>query len=405
MRAILKNNKVLFYQLIGRFSKQGLGFLFGIILVRISGLTVSGTYFGVISVCSITLGPILNGIRTNFLRNNLPSQFKIATATSFIAFAILVIPLMLIALFLGYSPYFVLLIGISFFLLQLAELYDVTMRLIGKDKLAILPKIVPVALLCILVFIFQVETLIPLGLLASGCWIFSFFFYARLLALWKKRIVLIRDIKIFFTNSIFIAGGVIFNQLYANTDQLMIKYFYDDQSVGLYRIGYSLSLLVMPTVGVFAYLYLSRLKRLIESTNKVELRKKFYQQICINLGLGLVFLIWSYFFNPYLVPFIYGEAAEGAIWVSIILSVSVLLNAVSMAFTYTILAYNKDKFLFQIAGLGALTNITLNYLFLHTFGMGIEGAAYASIFTQVVTLSVCIYKLLELPIFKSTTNV
>jgi len=178
-------------------------------------------------------------------------------------------------------------------------------------------------------------------------------------------------------------------QIYANFDQLMIAELLDYNKLGSYKIGVSFSVLAMPLIGVFSFIYISEIKTYINGTDLNLIKTKFYNQLKINFIVSLLFFVFCFFFLQKIIPLIYGIKNTDASDVGIILSLGVIFNVMTMVISYSLLAINKDKIILFVTVFGAVVNIILNYIFISKYG--VTGGAWTSVATQFVVLMIFCY--------------
>ena len=69
--------KPLVLQLLSRFAKQGLAFLFGIVIVRYYGVTIYGSYGKIMVMANLCLGAITTAFTNNYMRSCSSAVFKL----------------------------------------------------------------------------------------------------------------------------------------------------------------------------------------------------------------------------------------------------------------------------------------------------------------------------------------
>lgn len=384
-----KINKIypVIYQSIGRVSVQVLGFFLGVIIVRYSGLELFGEYAKYNALINISFGVFASGIYNNYLRsNNIKLLWDSLSGTTylFLFFLVFIFPAYT---FLFNESYFnTALILLSVYLMRLCELYIISIRFIGQDAKSILPRAIPYLILITLFLIFKPTEIACLLLLLVISWMIVLLY---ILSLKGYFVIQWLNIRSFFSNTILLSLSILTTQIYANFDQLMISELLGDKQLGLYKIGVSFSVLVMPMIGVFAFIYLSKLKEKLKNNSIESIKKSFYSQIKINFGASLIFVALLYFLLDHIIYYIYGISDESAYFVGVIMAIGVIFNVTSMVFSYTFLAVKMDKEILVIGVMGAILNIVLNYIFITSHG--ILGAAWTSVITQLLILTLSIY--------------
>ncbi|TYA74129.1 MATE family efflux transporter [Seonamhaeicola marinus] len=384
----INNYKPLIFQSIGRLSAQGLGFLLGVVIVRVSGLEIMGQFAKYNALINISFGVFASGLYTNYLRSNdlkLLGQTVSAITIFFLFFLSFFSPLYIF--FTGDKITNVILILLSIYFMKLSEVYVVTSRFLNSDHNSVLPRVIPYLIVIGLCLIFKPDNVFFLLCLLSFSWLSIIFFYFKI----REKIKLKRsELKQVFCSSFLLSLTTLATQIYANFDQLMIvEILKDYNKLGSYKIGVSFSNLAMPLIGVFSFMYISEIKQLIKNSTIAILKKKFYNQLKINLLVSFSFLVFCICLLRLIISIIYNIDDASASNAGIILSIGVIFNVLSMVFSYSLLAINKDKEILVITLFGALINIVLNYIFILKFG--ILGAAFTSALTQLIVLLIYIY--------------
>ena len=287
---------------------------------------------------------------------------------------------------LDYNFINIILISFSFYFMRLAEIYIISTRFIEKDIKSILPRAIPYLVLITLFLVFRPGSITSLLLILLISWIVTLFYIYSLKGYFSFQKL---NIKSLYSNTILLSLSILTTQVYANIDQLMISEFLGDTKLGIYKIGVSFSVLAMPLVGVFSFIFLSTLKEKLKNDSIELIKKSFYNQIKINFWLSLAFAICCIIFLEFIIEYVYDLKEKDAYHVAVIMAIGVIFNVVTMVFSYSFLAIKKDKEIFVITLIGALINIILNYFFIKSFG--ILGAAWSSLITQLLILLLFIY--------------
>lgn len=385
-------DKAILLQGLGRILPQGLGFVLGIVVVRIAGLDVMGKYAEFMAVLTMSFGVLAAGINTNYLRSGSIHLFR--NSIWGIWLVAVLVGIVVVPIYAWFTNQFVECFSILFFLVGLTmmrstDIYIVKLRFLNKDKFAILPRVIPYIIIIGLFLVFRPSDIFIFGFMFAIGWLSTIFFLLKSQSITKRLPITVDGVQKVFFSSIIIAGTTLATQVYANVDQLMIANYLGANASGGYKIAISISSLVMPLIGVFSFIYLSQLQRLIRQSALATIKKNFRNQVYINGALGLGFFFISVLMLDYVIPILYGEISKEAILGAIILSAGVSINVISMVFSYSLLAIHKEDAIFWTTIVGALLNILLNYLLIPSFG--IPGAALASVGTQLLILIVLWY--------------
>lgn len=173
----------------------------------------------------------------------------------------------------------------------------------------------------------------------------------------------------------FIISGLIF-PIYLNIDMVMIKYFMDDYSVGIY----SVAMKIITQVSFFGTVFSALLFPVII---KIKLHQPERYRCAVLSSVSLVLMIsvlgvlFSILISKHLIPLLFGAEYTPSIAVFNILSMVWLFLWPASIFTRLLVIENATKVEMVKTFMAALANIALNLLLIPKYGL--EGAAIASI--------------------------
>ncbi len=369
------------YQLSGQLSSQLLGFLLGVFLVRFSGVEILGGYNSLLAVMNMSIGIISSGILTNYLRNGFVEDYFLAFTTTIISTLLVFVFLLPIFLFIDYHFWDIVLIyGVTLFM-SFIQISVYSLRLRKQDKRVLLPSILPVGLLISGLLLLKPDSLFDFLTLALLAWSVSVFFVWNDLRRISFRLNDIKNIFNYANASKLLIGTTIMTQIYGNLDLVLIKNLMSDEAVGLYKIAISLTMFAMPSIGIFSFIYLSEVKGYIERNDFNNLIQKRKRQFGLILFITILFVIFSVAFNRYIIVLVFKINSSEVISASVVLSFSVLFNALAMVNSYTLISIGKEKRIFKVLIFATIINAILNIVLIIFFG--IVGAAFANTLTQV----------------------
>lgn len=374
-------NPTYLYQVFGQLSSQLLGFLLGMFLVRIAGVEVSGGYNSLLAIMNMSIGMIYSGILTNYLRNAIVKDYFLALITfitATFAFFLLLLP---VFLFLDYNFINLVYIYIITLFINFIQISVYSLRLRRMDNKVFLPNVLPVGLLIIALFVFKPTSLIQFLYIALLSWSVSLFFVWNDLRHITFAKITTNKIWNYIKDSKILMFTMLMTLLYGNLDTILIKYLMGDSLVGYYKIAMSLTMFVMPAIGIFSFIYLSEIKNYIENNNYKALLQKRKQQLVLILFITVLFSLFCLCFNRYIIPFLYGIISDKTVWTSVILSFSVMFNALSMVNSYTLVGMGKEHKILKITFIAGGVNVVGNLLLIPY--IDILGAALASVLTQM----------------------
>ena len=374
-------NPTYLYQVFGQLSSQLLGFLLGMFLVRIAGVEVSGGYNSLLAIMNMSIGMIYSGILTNYLRNAIVKDYFLALIAFITATFALFLLLLPVFLLLGYDITNLIYIYVITLFINFIQISVYSLRLRKLDNKVFLPNVLPVGLLIIALFAFKPNSLIQFLYIALLSWSVSLFFVRNDLRHITFAKITTNKIWNYIKDSKILMFTMLMTLLYGNLDTILIKYLMGDSLVGYYKIAMSLTMFVMPAIGIFSFIYLSEIKNHIENNNYKVLLQKRKQQLFLILFITVLFSLFCLCFNRYIIPFLYGVTSDKTVWTSVILSFSVMFNALSMVNSYTLVGMGKEHKILKITFIAAGVNVVGNLLLIPY--IDILGAALASVLTQM----------------------
>ncbi len=170
--------------------------------------------------------------------------------------------------------------------------------------------------------------------------------------------------------------------IYANTDKIMIKLMISNEATGNYSAGVACAGM---TSFIFSAIIDSMRPLIVKSKNdsqeQYEHNLKMLYSIVIFLALAQS--ISMTVFSKLIISILYGAEYTGAVNVLRIIVWYTAFSLIGAVRNVWILVENMHKYLWKINLIGASANIVLNFMFIPI--LGINGAAIASLITQIFT--------------------
>lgn len=169
--------------------------------------------------------------------------------------------------------------------------------------------------------------------------------------------------------------------IYNQTDRIMLKQLIDDSAVGVYSAAAvcssMFSFVFIAIIDSFRPILLDGSDKKYDFNKKIQMLYTFivYSSLFVSLG---VFVL-----SPFIINIMYGPNYSNSVPILKILIWFTVFSYLGTIRDIWLLYYNKQKYIFFINMIGALTNVILNFLFIDKFG--VAGAAYASLCTQFIT--------------------
>lgn len=170
--------------------------------------------------------------------------------------------------------------------------------------------------------------------------------------------------------------------IFAQTDRIMLKLMIGNESVGLYTAATTCAGMVS---FVFAAIIDSMRPGIFEGMKSSEFlfEKRLKQLYCIVIYFSFFVSFIMTIFSPLIVFIFYGQQYYDASYALRIVVWYTTFSYIGTIKNIWILAYNQQRYLLWINGIGAMSNIILNLILIPHWG--ICGAAVASLFTQFFT--------------------
>ncbi len=215
----------------------------------------------------------------------------------------------------------------------------------------------------------------------------------------KKRESLIHDniVKLMFKLSIPAIVGMLVIGLYSFVDAIFVGQWVNETAVGAISVSYPLTLMnngIAVLVGIGSA---SVLSRAIGEKDQNTVNKIMGNLLALVFILSFITTIIGYFFTKQLLSFskVEGDMLMYAIkYLKIIFIGSFFVNFAQAA-NMVIRGEGKMMIAMGMMALGAILNIVLDPIFIKVLNYGIEGAAIATIISQIVQFVVTLVYFLK----------
>jgi len=388
MFSLFKKVDIYLIQILLRFVPQIVGMVFGVLVVRFTGTESFGYYALFLALCNISFLSFSAGVRTHLLRVGDGKLHVLSQLLTLVWWWFFLPFITLYFYFSGVTIFPAILFYFAVLFLSSVEIFMVKMRLEESDIKSILPRLIPAVLTIVLLGMVQPDSIFGVSLLYFLAWssVLLFCFNKSWgFNIWK--IVRSSAVKPFFKASSMMTLSILGSQLLHNIDQIVVTTILGKSAGGEYRIAFSISKIVFPTVSVFAVIYLSRFGKISKGGSTGELRKLFWQHLFLTLFLGCIFFFFSLVFNELLLNYLYGGIGANVVFVSIVLTFSTFISLGGLILAYTLYGVGKENKLVLVFLSGAIFNLLLNILLVPY--LGLFGGAYASVLTQLFVAGYC----------------
>ena len=376
----------------------GINFLIAILFARYLGVNALGAYslglslVGILSILSdFGIGTIMG---REIAKNQKKTQLYLGNALGiklFISFPLLILLLLLVIYFLGYSfetAIIILLIAINNSLQSITRYIGAALVSLHRNDLLLKINIINKSLSLIGAFIilslgYKLLSLMYFFIAIS----FLIFIYAmknikllvpKLHIIFNKRF---NKIYILISMPLIFASAAEFINL--RIDTIFLASMINEESVGYYTAAFNvfMGLLLVPLALNKVYFpnfidYFSE-----DRKRAVKLFKIYNKYFILYSFLTLLILL---FFSDYIILILYGDAFSTSSHVLSLLSLAIPGMVLNRHYKYSLLALKENKYYFKITFVGTCLNLTLNYFLITTYG--IIGAVYATAFTETADM-------------------
>lgn len=172
-----------------------------------------------------------------------------------------------------------------------------------------------------------------------------------------------------------------FAVIYLKIDQVMLRWFADSAEVGVYAVAARLSEVWYFIPGAIVASVFPRLIDLRESDESSFMRR--LQQLFDSLAvLGMILALAVTLLAPWLIPWLFGPDYAASASILVIHTWASVFIFMRAALSRWILIENALYFSLLTQGLGALSNVALNYFLIPAYGG--QGAAWATLVSYAI---------------------
>lgn len=175
--------------------------------------------------------------------------------------------------------------------------------------------------------------------------------------------------------------SLVFISIYYNLDSVMIGLYFNETIVGLYSAAYKLLVIILTLQNLFSIIVLPNIRNNISRPEKL---RNYIEKISLIMNTFQVLIIAGMIYlSTILVPLMYGANFKDSIIPFSILSVNVVFVGWSIISGIWVLSsFGKEKVMTMVVGIGAVSNILLNFILIPRFNM--VGASFATIFSELL---------------------
>ncbi len=185
----------------------------------------------------------------------------------------------------------------------------------------------------------------------------------------------------------------IFDYLFTNADNLIVGKIFGIGALGLYDMGYSIS--ILPATEVAGIVSKATFPIYVQISHEVDrLKKAFFKTAGLMLVLGVPVAVIFFLFPEFIIKIVLGNKWLSAAPVLKILALFGLIRAVTGSANAVFLSLKKQNLLALITFVNIF--ILLATIFPFTAGLGLTGAAYSALLASIISLFVTFYLALKI---------
>ena len=173
---------------------------------------------------------------------------------------------------------------------------------------------------------------------------------------------------------VYLGSALFLNQIYINTDKIMITHMLDKASTGYYEAGYKIYFIITVALGAIWTVY----------APKVAKERNFFKQYAlITLIVGILYALGLLIFGSDIVFFVYNNSYIQTANIMQYFAISVAAITLSNIFSAPLPLFHKERQWFAISLVSMLLNVGFNFWLIGFYG--IVGAIVATIVAELFT--------------------
>lgn len=357
--------------------------LFSLIATRLYGVEVFGEFTFAFTLVSILMILPKAGLDNGLIYSMPKTKSQYVSLSLLVNLLISVIIIIIVSIFIDNK--FILFMLPLVWLLSLEQLFFGIYRADGKIKEyffmnGFISMLLRVLLAAVLLFFFGTTPYV-LALSVYASLIFSNVYY-----LFKSRhhIKKVDFNKKFLLYSFPLVLANLLGVMMGKIDIIMLGMLSTKENVGIYQIIVQITSVVSLLLIIFTTVFAPKISQLYHENDIESIKRLYVKASRILSSSGLIFTIVLIILSGFILG-IFGEEIVAGKEALIYLAIGQFVN-IAVGSVWTMMAMTgKPKLQLYANLLAFIINITLNLLLIPTFG--IEGAAFASMITQIITNS------------------
>lgn len=182
-------------------------------------------------------------------------------------------------------------------------------------------------------------------------------------------------------------GFSIATSIYINLDTVMLGYLTDEREVGLYTASIRIVKIVVVLVTTLGFVLIPRISYYIENGKHEEFRRIAKMSSNFTFLLGFPSMVGLFILAPEIILAFAGEDFfEATTAMRILVPIILVLSYSNFTGIQILYPHSKEKIVLISVLIGAVVNISLNFLLIPKYGY--EGAAVATLIAETIVLIV-----------------
>jgi O-antigen/teichoic acid export membrane protein len=367
------------YQFLGLVLPQFVAIGVTSVIVKNAGIEVFGQYSLMLGVLALAFGVMGSALDTGFQRTCDPVRLNIVLVAKLAVWIVVMPCIIMVAWLMNLGWFAMMCLAIGFIFQQSMATLVVKHRITGQDSKSVAPRLVPVLVFFAAIYVVGPDNTDTIALLYAISWII-YSLPMLSLTLWKTSVDLRSSVYV-IKSAWPIWISLLMTQAYGNVDLFLLSYFHSHDVVGVYKIAYTFGSMTVPIAGVFSFIFLTKISAAVKTNNHSLTLIVLKQQFTIVGVLGVGLLLFMLFFFPYLAKLLYGSVSNATTSSAVIIAVAMVFNMLTMVYSYTLLAFHREKVIAKLTIAGVAIYISISILLVPFYAD--KGAALAMVAAYV----------------------
>ena len=183
--------------------------------------------------------------------------------------------------------------------------------------------------------------------------------------------------------------GVVADELFWRTDQLILGYYYGTQTIAIYAVGAQICLTYMPLGQAVASVFMPKISRIMEQPNHLEELSDVFARVARLTAYPLLLVLTGFIvFGQDFIRLWAGQGFEEAYWVAVVIMVPFTVDIMQSIGIVILQVMDKYAFRGKMYLVAAIVNIIITIFLAKQFGC--IGAAAATAITLFVVSDVLV---------------